>query len=187
MVSAPPPLHVGHPQTSAPRLPWSTQAHPSGEGAWRRWRLGAQELAPAGRGCRGGSSLGCECPPWWEPFLVLGRQGLARGKRAYSGGPTLCTSLNNEPKLLWWSRLPPQAFLVAELLTPVPSGCLLIGNSSPLTGSALQSPCSGTRSPSTPVDTHLRLGHAGLGTDHLCRSHSFMPDADHFLCSPLSP
>ena len=65
------------------------------------------------------------------------------------------------------------------------SGCLLADNSSPLPGSALQTPCSSTQPPSAPADTRLRLDMQGCGTDHLCRSHSVLPATDGLLHSPL--
>ena len=70
---------------------------------------------------------------------------------------------------------------VAELLTLVPSGCLLIANSNPLPEFALQ-----TLHSSTQPLTHLRVGLTGHRMDHLCRSHSVLPATNWLLHSLLS-
>ena len=46
------------------------------------------------------------------------RQRLKHADRGWDGGPALGASLNNAALLLWWFRLPPQAFPFAELLPP---------------------------------------------------------------------
>ena len=76
----------------------------------------------------------------------------------------------------WRCRLPPQAsHLQSSSLPPVPSGCLLMANSSPLPGSALQSPRSSTQPLSAVVDTlevdTLRLGGQGRAQHPICSSH----------------
>ena len=50
----------------------------------------------------------------------------------------------------------------AELLTPVPSGCLHAAYSSPLPGFVLLTPCFSTQPQPASADTSLRLGRAGL-------------------------
>ena len=92
--------------------------------------------------------------------------------------------LNQGASLLWCSRLPPRAFRVEKHHTTIPSGCVLIANSSPLPRSALQTPHSSTQPPCTPVDSHLR---AGLGLTGLCRSHFVLPATDWLLGSPPRP
>lgn len=54
-----------------------------------------------------------------------------------SSAPTLCLSLNNGSSLLLWSGFPPQAFLIGDFPTPIPSGCLITTNSSLLSMFAL--------------------------------------------------
>ena len=93
--------------------------------------------------------------PSWCPE----RQQLERGETGYNGDLALCASLNIGATLLWF---PPQAFLVSDFLTPIPSGRLLTANSNPLPRLALQTPRSSTQPLSALVDTCLRLWHAGL-------------------------
>ena len=50
----------------------------------------------------GGASTGGEGLQWWVFPLGITQQWRS---------------------VLWWFRLPPQAFLAAEHLTPIPSGC----------------------------------------------------------------
>ena len=80
------------------------------------------------------------------------------GEKGCNGGPIPCAPLNNDALLLWCPRLPLQTFVVVELLTPVPSGCLCTANSCPLPGSMFQTPLYSTQPPSTTGDTQLRLG-----------------------------
>ena len=53
--------------------------------------------------------------------------------------------------------------LQSSSLPPVPSGCLLTVNPSPLPGSALQTPPFSTQALCAAVDTPLRLGEQGCG------------------------
>ena len=72
-----------------------------------------------------------------------------------------------------------------DFLTLVPSGCLLVANSSPLPRLALQTPCSSPQSPSA-LGTHVSgWGAQGRSTDCLCRSHSALPAMDQLLHSLL--
>ena len=166
----------GHPDGRCCGINWTVQAHqaairtgrsPRSGGLWRRWWQG--------------------CVSWWEPSLVPVEAGVGMWGKRLQWQPCLCLSLSNGALLLWRSGLPPQAFLVVELLNPVPTGCLLTANSSPLPRSALQTPRSSTQPLCAPTDTHLGLGHQGCGTDHLCRSQSVLPATDWLLHSPLSP
>lgn len=58
------------------------------------------------------------------------------------------------------AALPPRPPLVADPLTPIPSGCLLMANSSSRPESALQVPCSILEPPSAPA-THVQAGVCG--------------------------
>lgn len=86
-------------------------------------------------GGRGGDGRGCQPTP--VPTEA--------GPRA--AGP-LCIADN---------VLPPRPPLVADPLTPIPSGCLLMANSSSRPESALQVPCSTLEPPSAPA-THVQAG-----------------------------
>ena len=122
-----------------PRLPWSTQVCPSEEGAQRWQQLGSWECLPQwGHGAEEKAAAS----RLWEPCLFPRWQGPVRGEGGCNGGPAPCTSFNNGASFLWHSEFPPQEFPVADFLTPVPSGCLLTANNSPLPGSVLQTPCS---------------------------------------------
>ena len=71
----------------------------------------------------------------------------------------------------------PQAFLVADFLPPIPSGCLLTPNSSPPPRLALQSPHSGTQPSCMLADMcipGLSKSVQGGGRDCLCRSNSVL-------------
>ena len=125
-----------------------------------------------------------ELLPRWEPFLVPREAGASCGERGCNGSPAPCKSLNNGASLLWRSGFPLQAFLVADFLTSIPSGCLRTVNRSLLPGSALQTPHFSTQPPYT-LATHLSgWGTQGCGEDHLCRSHSVLPATDRLLGSP---
>ena len=56
---------------------------------------------------------------------------------------------------------------------------------SPLHKYTLQIPLSSTKSPSALTDKGLRVLHAGLCSNHICRSHSVLPDTDQLLNCPL--
>ena len=106
-------------------------------------------------------------------------------KRGCNGAPAVCISLNDSALLVWLSGFPPQAFLVADFLDPVLSGCLLESNSNPFPGSALQTPHQHPAPPCPHRCTHLSgWGVQACGTDHLCRSHSVLPATDQWLHSP---
>ena len=64
--------------------------------------------------------------------------------------------------------------LETSSLTPVPSGCLLRANHSPLPGSALQTPHFSTQPLSASLDMPLRLGRQGWGQYPVSRSHSVL-------------
>ena len=93
----------------------------------------------------GGASTGGEGLQWWVFPL-----GITQEWRS-----ALC-----------WFSLPPQAFLFIELLPyPIPSGFLLTAHSSPLPGSALQTPHFSTQPLSTAADTLSGwVGRTGVST-----------------------
>ena len=100
-------------------------------GAWVLALVGVPPIAPgAGAGVWG------ERPRWWP-----------------------CPSCTTQHwRLPLQSVLPPGAFLAVEPLAPIPSGCLHAANSSPLLGSALQTPSFSTQSQPALANPCLRLG-----------------------------
>ena len=128
----------------------------------------ARELAPAGalpsaQGCRG-----LECV-----------------ETGYIISLIPCASLNTGTSLLWRPEFPLHSFTVTDLFASIPSGCLLTANGSSLQKYTLQIPLSSTKSPYALTDKGLRLLHAGLCSNHLCRSHSVLPDTDQLVNCPL--
>ena len=124
---------------------------------------GCEGLSPAGNNCVGEmEAVDMRRATLVNPFLVLKEAGTSTWGERLNGSPAPYTSVNNGALFLRWSWFPPQGFLVAEFITPIPSGCLLAVNSSPLPGFVLQIPLSCTQHLSTPIDTCLRLGHVGL-------------------------
>ena len=77
-------------------------------------------------------------------------------RRQGPGQPALCASLTMCVTAME-AVLPPRPPLVADPLTPIPSGCLLMANSSSRPESALQVPCSTLEPPSAPA-THVQTG-----------------------------
>ena len=77
-------------------------------------------------------------------------------RRQGPGQPALCASLTMCVTAME-AVLPPRPPLVADPLTPIPSGCLLMANSSSRPESALQVPCSTLEPPSAPA-THVQAG-----------------------------
>ena len=113
-----------------------------------------------------------------------------RGQRVGKGAVMVATPgepLNNDALPLWCPRLLPQTFLIAELLTPVPSGCLFTASSCPLPGSTLQTHFPAL-SPPLHQETHdAGWGVQGCGTGHVHSSYSVLPSTDHLLRSPPIP
>ena len=97
----------------------------------------------------------------------------AGGEGGYIDSPVPCMLLNNDALLLWCPGIFPQTFLVGELLTPVPSGCLFTDNSCPLPGSTFQTSLSSIPPTSTIGDTQLRLECAGW---------QYRPSVQFLLC-----
>ena len=125
-----------------------------------------------------------ESRPRREPVLVSREAVASEWRERLQCGPVPCMSLNNGASLLWQSGFPPQAFPVADFLTPIPSVCLLTANSSPLTRFALQTPVPAL-SPHPHWQTHISgWGMQGCGMDHQYMSHSALPATDQLLHSP---
>ena len=89
--------------------------------------------------------------------------------------------LNNDILPLWCPGLLPQTFLILEILTAVPSGCLLTANSSLLPGSALQTPFPAPRPPLQQEIQGSSWDAQGYGTDHVRTSYPALPSTDHPL------
>ena len=94
---------------------------------------GCKRDGPGGDDARGkASSCGVREPALAGAFPnTRGGRGRCMGREA-AMAVLPCTSLNNGALILWQSGFPPQAFPVADFLTPIPSGCLLTANSSTL-------------------------------------------------------
>lgn len=130
--------------------PWATCWHLLLGLLERESRSGGRGWAGSGwPGCRGqgggrgGDSRGC------EPTPVPTEAG-ARVWGALPGQLALCASLTMCVTAMA-AALPPRPSLVADPLTRIPSGCLLMANSSSRPESALQVPCSILEPPSAHV------------------------------------
>ena len=150
------PLHVGHPQASV-ICPGKRQ--------WRHWLTGAGLLTYVGK-ARGSDWLGCVCSapvgfPVWCPW----RQGLVCGERVYNGGSAPCAPLSNGPLLPRQPVLPPGAFLAAELLTPILSGCLhaveLLSHPLSLSSYSQQQPSPWVHSPNCMLQYPASISNGG--------------------------
>ena len=129
------------------------------------------------------NSLGCtRCGG--SPSQCLQRpKNLVGGERGCNGGPAPCMPLNNDALLVQCPGILLLTFLVVELPTPVPSGCLFTTNSCFLPGSVLQIPLSSTQHPSTTDDSDWDV--QSCGADHACSSYFVLSSISHPLCSPL--
>ena len=94
-------------------------------------------------------------------------------------------SLNNDTLSMVVQASSRSIPLETSSLTPVPSGCILTANRSPLPGSALQIPHFGTQPLSALLDMPLRLGGQGWGQHPVCRSHCVL--LPHTVCHVLFP
>ena len=102
---------------------WLTVAHcpPSGRG--QRWQPGPHQPTPAG----------AALVPTVEATGMWGQRS--------NGDSSLCMALNSAALLLWQPGLSLVRIPLWSSSRPF-SGCLLAGNTSPFSGSALQTPCS---------------------------------------------
>ena len=156
---------------------WGACAH-SGRGGTRQPRLGCMHslcwdppLVPM---AAEDSRLGCTRSDG-SPSQYPQRQGLVCGERVCDDSPAPCTPLNNGASLLRQTTLPPGAFPALEVLTsvssgcpraanliiPIPSGCLHEANSCPLPRTTLLTPHFSTQPLPALADTHLKLGCLG--------------------------
>ena len=175
-----------------------------GERGWRQELSGACLLSYVG-GARGGAWLGCACllrgirhvrlghtcSLCWESLLVTTEEGAGMWRESLWWHPHPLHATPQWHSLSRHSTFPPGAFLAVELITPFPSVCLHVANSSPLLGSALLTPCFNTQPPPTLADTRLSLGCTRLW--YRLSVQVFLCPACHGLatafssCSPWSP
>ena len=124
--------------------------------------------------------------PLMGTYSSLWGQGPAHGERDCNAPhPHLLCLFNNCTLLLWFSGLPPGTFPIVEFLIPSPQAV----STQPATVLSLDllsrlhllalSLCPRQQPHASGWDT------PGCGMNHLCRSHSVLPDTDWFLHSPL--
>lgn len=104
------------------------------------------------------------------------------------GSSCYIVPLNNDILLLWCPGLLPQTFLILEILTAAPSGCLFTANSSLFPESALQTHFPAPRPPLQQEIQGSSWETQGCGTDHVRSSYLALPSTDHPLwCPPWIP
>lgn len=96
----------------------------------------------------------------------------------------LIVPLSNDILLLRCPGLLPQTFLILEILTAVPSGCLFTANSSLFPGSALQTHFPGPRPPLQQAIQGSSWDAQGRGIDQVRSSYLSLPSTDHPLRRP---
>ena len=100
------------------------------------------------------------------------------------GSSCLIVPLNNDILLLRCPGLLPQRFLILQILTAVPSGCLFTANSSLFPGSALQTCFPGPRPPLQQAIQGSSWDAQGCSIDHARSSYLALPSTDHPLWRP---
>ena len=108
---------------------------------------------------------------WWAGYMK-------------GGSSCLTVPLNNDILLLRCPGLLPQTFLILQILTAVPSGCLFTANSSLFPGSALQTHFPGPRPPLQQAIQGSSWDTQGCSIDHARSSHLALPSTDHPLWHP---